>query len=65
MASDVGSGAHMSMAGAQSAAYNVKINLNSIKDKTYIHKTEEKLNLILADCQKLLDIISRKVEEKM
>ena len=65
MASDVGSGAHMSMAGAQSAAYNVKINLNSIKDKTYIHKTEEKLNLILADCQELLDFISRKVEEKM
>ena len=36
MASDVGSGAHMSMAGAWSAAYNVRINLASIKDKKNI-----------------------------
>ena len=65
MASDVGSGAHMSIAGAQSAAYNVKINLNSIKDKKYISETEKKLNLILSDCEKLLKNISKKVEEKL
>ena len=65
MASDVGSGAHMSIAGAQSAAYNVKINLNSINDKKYISKTETKLNLILSDCEKLLENISKKVEEKL
>ena len=65
MASDVGSGAHMSIAGAQSAAYNVKINLNSIKDKKYISETETKLNLILSDCEKLLKNISKKVEEKL
>jgi len=65
MASDVGSGAHMSIAGAQSAAYNVKINLNSIKDKKYISETEIKLNLILSDCEKLLKNISKKVEEKL
>ena len=40
MASDVGSGAHMSIAGARSAAYNVRINLNSIEDKKYIEKTK-------------------------
>jgi len=65
MASDVGSGAHMSIAGAQSAAYNVKINLNSIKDKKYISETEIKLNLILSDCEKLLKNISKRVEEKL
>ena len=64
MASDVGSGAHMSIAGAQSAAYNVKINLNSIKDKKYVSETETKLNLLLSDCEELLKNISEKVEEK-
>ena len=50
---------------SQSAAYNVKINLNSIKDKKYISETETKLNLILSDCEKLLKNISKKVEEKL
>ena len=65
MASDVGSGAHMSIAGAQSAAYNVKINLKSIKDKKYINETEEKLELMLSECEKLLRTISKRVEEKL
>ena len=65
MASDVGSGAYMSIAGAQSAAYNVRINLNSIKDEKYVNKVEAKLNLILSDCERLLENISKKVEEKM
>jgi len=65
MASDVGSGAHMSIAGAQSAAYNVKINLKSIKDKKYINETEEKLELMLSECEKLLRTISKRVEERL
>ena len=65
MASDIGSGAHMSIAGAKSAAYNVKINLNSIKDKKYVKETEEKVELMLSKCEQLLKSISKKVDEKI
>jgi len=65
MASDVGSGAHMTMAGAQSAAYNVRINLASIKNKKYVDKTKAKLELFLSKCEELLNAISKKVEEKL
>ncbi len=65
MASDVGSGAHMSIAGARSAAYNVRINLNSIRDKDYINDTKTKLNKLLSDCDKRLQIITERVEEKL
>ena len=65
MASDVGSGAHMSMAGARAAAYNVRINLASIKDKKYISETKNELNLLLSNCEKLLKDISKKIEERM
>ena len=65
MASDVGSGAHMSIAGARAAAYNVRINLNSIKDEDYINDTKTKLNKLLSDCDKILQIITKRVEEKL
>ena len=65
MASDVGSGAHMSIAGARSAAYNVRINLNSIEDDKYIKTTETKLNKVLSDCEKLLEEITDRVESKL
>ena len=65
MASDVGSGAHMSIAGARAAAYNVRINLNSIKDEDYINDTKTKLNKLLSDCDKILQIVTERVEEKL
>ena len=65
MASDVGSGAHMSIAGARSAAYNVRINLNSIEDKKYIEKTITELNKVLVDCEQLLTTITERVEKKL
>ena len=65
MASDVGSGAHMSIAGARSAAYNVRINLNSIEDKKYIEKTITELNKVLIDCEQLLTTITERVEKKL
>ncbi|MFL2943869.1 MAG: glutamate formimidoyltransferase [Candidatus Poseidoniales archaeon] len=65
MASDVGSGAHMSIAGARAAAYNVRINLNSIKDEDYANDTKTKLNKLLSDCDKRLEIITQRVEEKL
>ena len=65
MASDVGSGAHMSIAGARAAAYNVRINLNSIEDEDYINHTKSRLNKLLSDCDKRLKIITDRVEEKL
>ena len=52
----------MAMAGAKSAAYNVKINLKSIKDEIYVNQTNEKLELILSKCKELLNTICKKVE---
>ena len=65
MASDVGTGAHMSIAGARSAAYNVRINLNSIKDQNYINSTKSKLSKLLSDCEKKLQIVTGRVEKKL
>ena len=65
MASDVGTGAHMSIAGARSAAYNVRINLNSIQDQKYINSTKAKLSKLLSDCEKKLQIITSRVEKKL
>lgn len=36
MVSDVGTGAHMALAGAQAAAYNVRINLRHIDDTEFV-----------------------------
>ena len=55
----------MSIAGARAAAYNVRINLNSIKDKDYINDTKTKLNKLLSDCDKILQIVTERVEEKL
>ena len=65
MASDVGSGAYMSIAGARASAYNVRINLNSIEDEDYINHTKSRLNKLLSDCDKRLKIITDRVEEKL
>ena len=62
MASDVGSGALMANAGAISAAYNVRINIKSIKDKKFSNNTEKKLTELLSDCEELLEKISKNVE---
>ena len=65
MASDVGTGAHMSIAGARSAAYNVRINLNNLKDQKYVDNTKAKLSKLLSDCEKKLQIITSRVEKKL
>jgi glutamate formiminotransferase/formiminotetrahydrofolate cyclodeaminase len=41
MVSDVGTGAHMALAGAQSAAYNVRINLRHIADAEFVKEMRE------------------------
>ena len=65
MASDVGSGALMSIAGARAAAYNVRINLNSIKDEEYVNSTKAKLDKLLSNCDKKLKKVTNRVEEKL
>jgi len=65
MASDVGSGALMSIAGARAAAYNVRINLNSIKDEEYVNDTKAKLDKLLSNCDKKLKKVTNRVEEKL
>jgi len=65
MASDVGSGAHMAIAGARSAAYNVRINLNSIKDEKYVTTTKAELEKVLSNCEIILEVITKRVEEKL
>jgi len=63
MASDVGSGAWMANAGAISAAYNVRINIKSIKDREFCDETNKKLEKLLDECSILLKKISEKVED--
>ena len=63
MASDVGSGALMANAGANAAAYNVRINLKSITDKNFSSRTTNKLESSLKDCENTLETILKNVEE--
>ena len=63
MASDVGSGALMANAGAIAAAYNVRINLKSITDKSFSSTTANKLEASLKDCKNTLKIILNNVEK--
>jgi len=64
MASDVGSGAQMSIAGARAAAYNVKINLKTITDSEYTSKTNKKLEKLLSECERVLQTVIKRVEKK-
>jgi len=65
MASDVGSGALMANAGANAAAFNVRINLKSIKDTKYCKDTKAKLNKLLLKSKKLTDTIVENVEKTL
>ena len=63
MASDVGSGACMANAGAISAAYNVRINIKSIKDIDFCEETNKELDKLLDEGDVLLRKISKIVED--
>ncbi len=63
MASDVGSGALMANAGAISAAYNVRINLKSIRDEKFALDTKNKLEKLLGNCADILAVVSKNVEK--
>ena len=65
MASDVGSGALMANAGAKAAAYNVRINLKSIKDKQFCKLTEKELGELINNCGKLTAKITKNVDKTL
>ena len=65
MASDVGSGALMAKAGAEDAAYNVKINLRHINDKTFLDNTTKELSELLKECQNIADKVQERVEKSL
>ena len=65
MASDVGSGALMAKAGAEAAAYNVKINLRHINDKTFLDNTTKELSELLKECQIIADKVQQRVEKSL
>jgi len=53
MVSDVGTGAHMALAGAHSAAYNVRINLRHISDSSFNSEMREAVQVLLSECEEL------------
>ena len=63
MASDVGSGALMANAGAIAAAYNVRINLRSIKNEKFLLDVKNNLDELLKECNQILTIITKNVEK--
>jgi len=65
MASDVGSGALMANAGAKAAAYNVRINLKSIKNKKFCKATENKLGKLIDECNLLTESVTQNVDKTL
>lgn len=65
MISDVGSGALMAYAGAQSAAYNVRINLPHIKDEDFRRSIAGELDTHLSESAKLTGEVASLVNEML
>ncbi len=65
MISDVGSGALMAHAGAQAAAYNVRINLPSIDDPDFHAELSGQLTVLMKTCGKLAGEVAQLVEKAM
>ncbi|MFO7767388.1 MAG: glutamate formimidoyltransferase [bacterium] len=62
MVSDVGTGALVARAGAHAAGYNVRINLRHVDDEEYDRSTREELGTLLAECDRLAEEATSKVE---
>ncbi|MFC1500101.1 glutamate formimidoyltransferase [Candidatus Zixiibacteriota bacterium] len=65
MISDVGTGALMARAGAHAAAYNVRINLPSIKDEAFRQEMVEGLHSLMAECDQVAAEVARMVDEAL
>jgi formiminotetrahydrofolate cyclodeaminase len=65
MASDVGSGALMANAGAKAAAYNVRINLKSIKNDKFCKATGKDLEKLIDECNLLTESVIQNVDKTL
>ena len=65
MASDVGSGALMANAGAKAAAYNVRINLKSIKNDKFCKATGKDLENLINECNLLTESVTLNVDKTL
>ncbi len=65
MISDVGTGALMARAGAHAAAYNVRINLPSIKDEDFRNEMIEGLGSLVTECDRIAEEVAEKVNEAL
>jgi len=65
MVSDVGTGALLAHAGAQAAAYNVRINLPHITDEDFEAETRATLSGLLAECGELAAAVASEVERAL
>ncbi len=63
MVSDVGTGAHMAVAGAHSAAFNVRINLRHISDPTFNDGMRASVRALLDECEGLKAEVVTRVEK--
>ncbi len=65
MISDVGTGALMAYAGAQAAAYNVRINLPHIEEEEFVKETKESLDTLLSDSARLAKDVADEVDKAL
>jgi len=65
MVSDVGTGALLAHAGAQAAAYNVRINLPQITDEDFEGDMRETLKSLLQECGELAAQVAAEVEQSL
>ncbi|HSQ73556.1 MAG TPA: cyclodeaminase/cyclohydrolase family protein [Rubrivivax sp.] len=61
MITDAGTGALVALAGLKAAAYNVRVNLKSIKDASYVQTTRTELDRLLADAASIADEVEAEV----
>jgi len=62
MVSDVGTGAQMALAGAQAAAYNVRINLRHIGDARFVERMRRDVKDLVSTVAELAEATVAQVE---
>lgn len=62
MVSDVGTGALLARAGAQAAAYNVRINLRHIKDEVFAAEMRTEVEKLISESAEIADQVASEVE---
>jgi len=65
MISDVGTAALMANAGAQAAAYNVRINLPHTKDDEFNAEMRENVEALLKECAELAAVVAEEVQKSL